>query len=104
MTTRYDWNEALEAARDGEMARVLNFGFSAICDHLAGIEALLEPKVARAAEDDPGLALSELHDAIVDYLAEFAYPTNGPAWERLRRASADAAVILKLDGRFGDPS
>jgi hypothetical protein len=50
----------------------------------------------------PEPALRELHDALVDYLAGFDYPTNGTAWDRLRQASADAAVVLKLPGRFGN--
>lgn len=46
--------------------------------------------------------LRELHDALVSYLAEFDYPTTVPSWERLRQASAAAAVVLRLPGRFGD--
>jgi hypothetical protein len=52
--------------------------------------------------DELRARLSELHDAIIEYLAEFDYPTTTSAWERLRAAGAAAAIVLRMPGRSGD--
>lgn len=46
--------------------------------------------------------LRELHDAVIEYLAQFEYPTLIPGWAQLASASAKAAIALSLPGRFGD--